>query len=164
MKNLQSISIPTRRELVKEAARNPTVTELKQSRLEKAEYGWTVDPLSKQALVRPVVSDALGRLYNKDSIIQFLLPSDDDNNKTEWAEMLQGVVKSLRDAVEVRFEVDEERNERSNGIVRVEKWKCPITNESLGPGSKAVYVVPCGHAFSESVIKEISEEKCPQVR
>ena len=63
-------------------------------------------------------------------------------------------------------------------------WVCPITGETLGPGpdalgigdgggggssgsggvNKAVYIVPCGHAFSEAVIREVAETRCLQVR
>ena len=57
--------------------------------------------------------------------------------------------------VEVKFEkeeVDEATNEEAP------QWICPITNKYLGPAVKAVYLVPCGHAFSEIAIKEASRE------
>jgi hypothetical protein len=62
-------------------------------------------------------------------------------------------VRSLRDVVEVKFEPDPDDSSR---------WICPISNKPLGPGSKAVYLVPCGHAFSTAAIKEVSEGKCLQ--
>lgn len=40
---------------------------------------------------------------------------------------------------------------------------CPITSKQLGPSVKAVYLVPCGHAFSQEAIKEMkSDGKCVQ--
>jgi hypothetical protein len=54
--------------------------------------------------------------------------------------------------VEVKFEEDAE----------TKGWICPMTNKALGPGSKAVYLVPCGHAFSGVAVKEVAEEKCLQ--
>jgi hypothetical protein len=40
---------------------------------------------------------------------------------------------------------------------------CPITSKQLGPSVKAVYIVPCGHAFSQEAIKEMkSDGKCVQ--
>ncbi|TKA70318.1 hypothetical protein B0A49_11949 [Cryomyces minteri] len=155
-------SIPTRRELVKEALRNPTTTELKETQNEQQEFHWSTDPLSKRPLSRPVVSDSSGNLYSKDSILEFLLPSEDGSSKAEADSVLQGAVNSLRDVIEVKFEVDVEARSRSNGSARVESWICPITNKTLGPGVKAVYLVPCGHAFSDSAIKEVSGETCPQ--
>lgn len=150
-------SIPTRRELVKEAARNPTSTEIKESQHEQQEYYWATDPISREPLSQPVVSDANGKLYNKATILEFLV----EGARKEDAETItQGAVKSLKDVVEVKFEVDEEATEQANGSTRHVNWKCPITGNRLGPGSKAVYLVPCGHAFSGSAIKEVSGEKC----
>jgi hypothetical protein len=66
-------SIPKRSELVKEAAKALTSAQLKEAQNEQQEYGWTTDPLTRKTLARPVVSDAAGVLYNKDSIIEYLL-------------------------------------------------------------------------------------------
>ncbi|GME38797.1 hypothetical protein GTA08_BOTSDO05200 [Neofusicoccum parvum] len=106
-------SIPTRRELVKEAARNPTTSELKAAAVEQSTHAWSTDPLSNKPLARPVVSDALGRLYNKDALLEHLLPAADPDDATAAqrkadaeAHVLRGAVRSLKDVVEVRFEVD----------------------------------------------------------
>lgn len=79
----------------------------------------------------------------------------------------------MKDVVEVQFEVLEgERGGVGEGVNggglgggtgRREVWVCPITGRELGPGSKAVYLVPCGHAFAGSVVKEVSGETCLQV-
>ncbi|KAK8192733.1 Replication termination factor 2 [Zalaria obscura] len=148
-------SIPTRRELVKEAARNPTVSELKESQASKEQYYWTTDPLSRTPLVPPIVSDCTGKLYNKDTILEFLIGADEES-KAEAEKLLQGNVKSLRDVAEVKFSVDGD----AKGPDGREVWKCAITGDRLGPGVRAVYLVPCGHAFSASAIKEVSGERC----
>lgn len=73
-------------------------------------------------------------------------------------------VKSLRDVVEVKFhreEVDDDDEKFKSPTMS--KWVCPITNKRLGPGVKAVYLVPCGHAFTETAIKEMPGENCLQV-
>lgn len=161
-------SIPKRRELVKEAARNRTSAELKETRKEQQGHLWSVDTLSQRPLTQPVVSDALGRLFNKDSVIEYLLPSEDADNgkRTEQEALVAGAFKSLKDLVEVKFEVEdaEDGSRSKNEIGRTEDWICPVTRQELGPGSKAVYLVPCGHAFSGSAAKEISGELCLQVR
>lgn len=150
-------SIPTRRELVKEAARDPTTSEVKASQHEQQEYYWTTDPISREPLAQPVVSDPNGKLYNKSTILEYLV----EGARKEDADVItQGAVKSLKDVVEVKFEVDAEASEKANGTAKHELWKCPVTGDKLGPGSKAAYVVPCGHAFSGSAIKEVSGEKC----
>ncbi|KAI9677960.1 MAG: hypothetical protein M1822_008068 [Bathelium mastoideum] len=153
-------SIPSRRELVKEAARNPSATELKESQHSQQEYYWTTDPLSQKPLATPVVSDCNGKLYNKDSIIEHLLPSEDETKKTEAEAILQGAVKSLKDVVDIKFSVGSGSEAECGTATGAGEWKCPITNESLGAGVKAVYIVPCGHAFSASAVKEVSGELC----
>ncbi|PSK55744.1 Protein RTF2 [Elsinoe australis] len=151
-------SIPTRRELVKEAARNPTTAQIKESQHEQQEYYWSTDPLSRKPLARPVVSDSNGKLYNKDSIIEHILSaSDPDASNAEAELILQGSVKSLKDVVELKVTVVED-DAKNNGAK--ETWVCPVTNDRLGPGSKAVYVVPCGHVFSGVAIKEVAGDKC----
>ena len=149
-------SIPTRRELVKEAARNPNNTEAKAKLLESQTHAWTYCPLSQRPLSKPIVSDCAGVLYNKDAIIEHLLPSDDSSpeRKAEHDDVLQGRVKSIRDVVEVRFkEVQDE-------VTKLDKAICPITSKELGPTTKSVYLVPCGHAYAELAVREVPSETC----
>jgi len=151
-------SIPKRRELVKEAAKNPTSSQLRETILEKQEFLWTTDPLSNQPLRAPIVSDCNGKLYNKDAILEYLLPSDDPGaplKKAEAEKLLDGAVKSLKDVVEVKFETDPATKDSG-------KWVCPITQKVLGSGTKAAYLVPCGHAFSEVALKVVADGKCLQ--
>ncbi|KAE8453628.1 hypothetical protein EG329_009139 [Mollisiaceae sp. DMI_Dod_QoI] len=145
-------SIPTRRELVKNAARNPNTAELKATLLEAQTHAWSTCPLSNRPLAAPIVSDSGGTLYNKDAIIEYLLPQDSDVPDKEKDDILQGKVKGLRDVVEVKFTSVKEGRE--------EKRICPITTKELGPHTKAVYLVPCGHAFSEVAIKEVKGDAC----
>jgi hypothetical protein len=148
-------SIPTRRELVKEAARNPNNTELKATQFEAQTHAWTTCPLSNRPLAAPIVSDCAGKLYNKDAILEQLLPKDDDVPASvlkEKEDILQGRVKGLRDVVEVKFTTLREGKEQKN--------ICPITSKELGPNTKAVYLVPCGHAFSEVAIREVAGDAC----
>jgi hypothetical protein len=121
---------------------------------EQQEWLWTTDPISNKVLRPPIVSDCTGTLYNKDAVLEFLLPSDEDDfKKAETEKLLAGSIRSLRDVVEVKFEPDPDDSTR---------YICPITNKPLGPRSKAVYLVPCGHAFSGVAVKEVAEEKCLQ--
>src|SRR5277367_4175698 len=102
-------SIPTRRELVKNAARNPNTSEVKAAQLESQTHAWTYCPLSQRPLATPIVSDCAGTLYNKDAVLEYLLPADDsaeDSTKTDHEEILAGRIKSLRDVVEVKFQTE----------------------------------------------------------
>ncbi|RMZ80158.1 hypothetical protein DV737_g3057, partial [Chaetothyriales sp. CBS 132003] len=150
-------SIPTRRELVKEAARNPTATALKEKLREHLAHRWSQCPVSHTALAKPVVSDYAGDLYNKDAIIQFLLPDQvSPIDKAEYGKFIQGRITSLKDVVEVIFETEHD------SVAKTDRWICPITSKVLGPAVKAVYIVPCGHAFSHEAIKEMQAEQCSQ--
>lgn len=155
-------SIPTRRELVKEAARNKTTTELKETQAEQQEYYWTTDPITNEPLETPIVSDSNGRLYKKESVLK-LLTADESINKDEAEKAAAGAIKTLKDVVEIKFEADtSSSSEKAANGEKKNRWICPITNKPLGPGSKAVYLVPCGHAFSGVAIKEVADEKCLQ--
>ncbi|KAK1816641.1 Replication termination factor 2 [Friedmanniomyces endolithicus] len=146
-------SIPTRRELVKEAARNPTTAQLKETLHERHQHAWKTDPISNQPLAQPIVSDSSGTLYNKDTILEFLTSTTPN---PEADRITQGAIQSLKDVVEVKFELAPEATVEA----RHEVWRCPVTGDELGPGARAVYLVPCGHAFSGTTIKEVSGEKC----
>lgn len=158
-------SIPTRRELVREAAKNPSTAQVKSAQREVQEHFWTTCPLSHEALKRPIVSDCVGNLYNKDAVLRFLLPGEEVegiSSKADCEGILCGRVKGLRDVVELKVEVDSERGE--NGSVdKREGWVCPVTTKVLGPGVKSVYLVPCGHVFAEEAVRQLKEDKCLQV-
>lgn len=149
-------SIPTRRELTKTAKRDPTTTELKATQLESQTHAWTQCPLSHRALSSPIVSDSLGALYNKDAVIELLLPSTDSDApaRTEQEELIARRIKSLRDVVQVSFQTEIDL------ATKEDKKVCPVTSKELGPTTKAVYLVPCGHAFSALAIKEVAGDTC----
>ena len=138
---------------------------MKETQKEQQEHYWTTDPLSHQPLSLPIVSDSLGSLYSKDSVIEHLLAAANDAShkaKPSSEDDFSWRVKSLRDVVEVKFQV-EENEEKSDLKAGRLKLVCPATNKTLGPGVKAVYLVPCGHAFLESAVREMSGENCLQV-
>lgn len=114
--------------------------------------------MSHKPLIKPVVSDYSGDLYNKDAIIQFLLPAEASSvDKSEYEKFIQGRIKALKDVVEVQFEVEHDDK------MKEDKWICPVTSKELGPNVKAVYLVPCGHAFSQEAIQAMkSDGKCVQ--
>ncbi|KAF5241866.1 hypothetical protein FANTH_8941 [Fusarium anthophilum] len=140
-------SIPKRRELVKNAARAPTTSELKATALESLSHAWAHCALSGEFLdVDTLVSDWRGRLYNYEAIIKGLMPSDEPVDITPAS---LGI-KSLRDVAKLKVS--------KNG----DKWVCPISMKELGPAVKSVYLVPCGHVFADVAMKEIQEKACPE--
>ena len=151
-------SIPTRRELVKEGAKDLSTTRVKEIQTEQQEHYWTTCALSHQPLSIPVVSDAMGTLYNKDAVLDLLLTEGQKEKPTSKEELeskketFKDRLRSLKDVVEVIFHFDAESK----------KWSCPVTNKTLGPGTKAIYLVPCGHAFAESLVATVPGDVCLQ--
>ena len=151
-------SIPTRRELVKSSAAALSTTQVKEIQTEQQEHYWSTCALSHQRLRLPVVSDALGTLYNKDAVIDYLLGVGKEGGEVEKVELekrgeaFKDRLRGLRDLVEVQFQVE--------GAGSRQRWVCPVTGKPLGPGTRAAYLVPCGHAFGEAVFKEMSGDVC----
>ena len=163
-------SIPKRRELVKNAARAPTVSELKATAHESLTHAWSYDPITAGPLdMESIVSDGLGRLYNYESVLKALLPSDahDDGttppSATSNGELPQFSfsstgIKSLRDVVKLKF-----KRYSPPGKKGEEVWACPVSLKELGPSTRAVYLVPCGHVFAEVATKHMDDEQvCPE--
>lgn len=151
-------SIPTRRELVKSSAAALSTTQVKEIQTEQQEHYWSTCALSHQRLCLPVVSDALGTLYNKDAVLDYLLDVSKEGGEVEKGELekrgeaFKDRLRGLRDVVEVCFQTEGEGSSQ--------RWVCPITGKQLGPGTRAVYLVPCGHAFEETVFKYTSGDVC----
>ncbi|KAI2627652.1 DUF602-domain-containing protein [Hypoxylon sp. NC1633] len=153
-------SIPKRRELVREAARLPNTSELKATALESLTHAWTMCPLSDTPLdLSNIVSDWRGRLYNYESVLQCLMPSSSDSAlpETQEAEFARTGIKTLKDVI--KLNITTRTDEKSRLFAT-----CPVSMKELGPATKAVYVVPCGHVFAEVAMKEISgtEKQCPE--
>ena len=151
-------SIPTRRELVKSSAAALSTTQVKEIQTEQQEHYWSNCALSHQRLCAPVVSDALGTLYNKDAVIDYLLDVGKEGGEVEKVELekrgeaFKDRLRGLRDVVEVLFHTE--------GLGSSQRWICPVTGKALGPGTRAAYLVPCGHAFGEAVFREMSGRVC----
>ncbi|KAI1204321.1 DUF602-domain-containing protein [Annulohypoxylon truncatum] len=153
-------SIPKRRELVREAARLPTASELKATALESLTHAWTTCPLSDAPLdLSNTVSDWRGRLYNYESVLQCLMPSSSETAipEAQEAEFARTGIKSLKDVVKLNITTRKDEKGRQFAA-------CPVSMKELGAATKGVYVVPCGHVFAEVAMKEISgtEKQCPE--
>ncbi|KAI0836438.1 DUF602-domain-containing protein [Hypoxylon sp. FL0890] len=153
-------SIPKRRELVREAARLPTASELKATALESLTHAWTTCSLSDAPLdLSNTVSDCRGRLYNYESVLQCLMPSSSENPvpETQEAEFARTGITSVKDVVKLKINTRKDEKGR-------EFAACPVSMKELGAATKSVYVVPCGHVFAEVAMREISdtEKQCPE--
>jgi len=157
-------SIPKRRELVKEAARLPSASELKATAIESLTHLWSTCAISSEPLdYHNTVSDWRGRLYNYETILRCLMPassSDDEERQSQEAiEFARSGIRSLKDVVKLRFNIRKkdgsEKRGGGGGGGCEEVLTCPLSMKELGANTRAVYVVPCGHVFAEIAMKEL---------
>ncbi|KAK9457617.1 Rtf2 RING-finger-domain-containing protein [Dipodascopsis uninucleata] len=139
-------SIPKRSDLVKSSAKAPTTSDLFEYNSLHASFIWTTCILSKKPLEFPIVSDYKGHLFNKESILEWLISPE----KFGDGESTVPHIKSMKDVVELKISKD------SAG-----RWICPITRKELkANGGKFVYLSECGHVFTENALREIDSSAC----
>lgn len=145
-------TIPRRDELVKTKKK-------KEQKDKKADMvaKWKYCAISSNKLVKPIVSCELGRLYNKDAIIEFLLNKESPN-----ASMLSHI-RNLKDIVALVLtekqgykEQDTAGDQESD--VQDSLYVCPITSLEMNGKYKFYYIRSCGCVMSERAIKEVKTE------
>jgi replication termination factor 2 len=109
---------------------------------------WRTCFLTKEPLVEPLASDGYGHLYNFSEIVELLL------NKKDFGKLADEVnhITALGDVVKLQVKKNED--------VKIGGWVCPVTGREMDDGAKFVYLVPCGHVFSESALKNVKETVC----
>lgn len=139
---------------MKEAAKETSTAQNFQSKQLSNEDRWRLCTLSGTELNEPIVGDALGNLYNKEAIINWLL------DKSQFSKGQKELVKhitSLKDVVDVHPKYD---NSSKDPV-----WICPLSQKDVikeSLSTKFVYIVPCGHVFSKNAITELDEPTCSE--
>ncbi|GAA5956950.1 hypothetical protein JCM3765_006649 [Sporobolomyces pararoseus] len=158
-------SIPKRDDLVK--------TKKKRSREDDKDsirQRWAFCALSKQPLRQPVVSCPLGKLYNKEAVLSYLLnpPSSTDSSPFGSDGLLVAShIRSLKDVTTLRLtpnpalsdSTETETEATTHGGTseqsRAAPFVCPISLREMNGSVKFVYRKPCGCAMSEVALKEM---------
>ncbi|CAG8795759.1 7543_t:CDS:2 [Dentiscutata erythropus] len=147
-------SIPKRIELVKEKQKEvrPDQNALKIAM-------WFFCALSKRPLQAPVVACALGKLYNKDAILEYLL------NKSAYGDgdVICSHITSIKDVKTLNLTPNPAFKESSASVAHFErgmvsKFICPISMKEMNGKLKFVYLDTCGCVFSEQTLKEVPSE------
>ena len=112
--------------------------------------------LSDAPLKTPIVVCDLGKLYNKEAIIEFILERR-SNPENEISEEFQHL-KSLKDVHAVIFEPNPNYDELDQG--KAIPFLCPITKETFNGIHPFVVLKPCSHALSNKILKETKEKRC----
>ncbi|KAF5376941.1 hypothetical protein D9615_007291 [Tricholomella constricta] len=143
-------SIPDRRDLVKNKPKAEQADKANQTRAR-----WFFCALSKRKLQEPVVSCALGKLYNKDSIIEYLL----DKSAYGDGETICGHIRSLKDVKALTFSPNPARTPSPTSDPSTSEhpqFICPLTLKEMNGLQPFVYLRPCGCVFSQAGLRAVS--------
>jgi hypothetical protein len=151
-------SIPVRSELVKTKQKEETAD--KQVQLQAR---WTSCTLSKRPLKQPIVSCLLGKLYNKDAVLELLL----DRKSYGDADIICPHIKSMKNVTTLKLTPNTDTIPQQSAIIGhfTEKanrssFICPISKKEMNGRNRFCYSLTCGCVISEQAIKTITSETC----
>uniref|UniRef100_H0ZDL0 Replication termination factor 2 n=2 Tax=Taeniopygia guttata TaxID=59729 RepID=H0ZDL0_TAEGU len=151
-------TIPKRHELVK----GPRKVE-KVDKVAELVARWFYCALSQEKLRRPIVACELGRLYNKDAVIEYLLDKSPDKTPMESASH----IKSIKNVTELQL-VDNPAWCGDKESIKGDKYDdlqaarfiCPVVGLEMNGRHRFCFLRNCGCVFSERALKEIKAEVC----
>ncbi|KAJ7470436.1 DUF602-domain-containing protein [Mycena latifolia] len=156
-------SIPDRRDLVRSKPKAEALDKANQTRAR-----WNFCALSKRRLQEPIVSCALGKLYNKDAIIEFLLDRDAYGD----GENICGHIRSLKDVKTLTLTPNPAPILPATEPSERLQFVCPLTLKEMNGVMPFVYLRPCGCVFAVAGLAAVrstppegqTEDKdtCPQ--
>ncbi|KAJ7929379.1 DUF602-domain-containing protein [Mycena leptocephala] len=132
-------SVCDRRDLVRS---KPKAEALDKANQTHARWGFCA--LSKRRLQEPVVSCALGKLYNKDAIIEFLLDRDAYGD----GENICGHIRSLKDVKTLTLTRNSAPVQPATEPTERPQFVCPLTLKEMNGATPFVYLRACGCVFS----------------
>ncbi|XP_063766299.1 replication termination factor 2 [Eleginops maclovinus] len=151
-------TIPKRHELVK----GPKKVE-KVDRNAELAAKWKYCALSQEKLRRPIVSCEVGRLYNKDAIIEYLLDKTAERPNAEAVTHIRGIkdIKELNltDNPEWGGERRNTKGDRYEDM-HCGMFICPVVGLEMNGKHRFCYLQTCGCVFSDRALKEIKTEIC----
>ncbi|XP_006639796.2 replication termination factor 2 [Lepisosteus oculatus] len=151
-------TIPKRHELVK----GPKKVE-KVDKSAELVARWNYCALSQEKLRRPIVACDLGRLYNKDALIEYLLDKSAERPNAEAAAHIRGIkdVKELNLTDNPAWEGDhgDAKGDRYEEL-RCARFICPVVGLEMNGRHKFCFLQTCGCVFSERALREVKTEIC----
>ncbi|PFH45981.1 hypothetical protein AMATHDRAFT_70816 [Amanita thiersii Skay4041] len=144
-------SIPDRRDLVRNKPKAEQADKANQTRAR-----WFFCALSKKKLQEPVVSCALGKLYNKDALIEFLL----DRTAYGDGEDICGHIRSLKDVKTLKLTPNPTPpppESANNASLNHAQFICPLNLKEMNGSQPFVYISTCGCVFTQSGLKTVTK-------
>ncbi|KAM7006728.1 replication termination factor 2 [Tautogolabrus adspersus] len=151
-------TIPKRHELVKGPKKSRKVDKSAEMAAK-----WKYCALSQEKLKRPIVSCELGRLFNKDAVIEYLLDKTAERPNTEAVVHIRGIkdIKELNLTDNPVWE-GERRNTKGDRYedVHCGMFICPVVGLEMNGKHRFIYLQSCGCVFSDRAMKEVKTEIC----
>lgn len=137
-------TIPRRNELVRTKKKKETTDK-------DAEIAakWKYCAISSKELIAPIVSCELGRLYNKDAVIEYLLNKESPNF------LMLSHIRNLKDVVTLKLKLKDNVS-NNEGY----KFVCPVVGLEMNGKYRFFYIRTCGCVISERAIKEVKSQQC----
>ncbi|KIK68028.1 hypothetical protein GYMLUDRAFT_36842 [Collybiopsis luxurians FD-317 M1] len=140
-------SIPDRRDLVRTKAKAEQADKANQTRAR-----WFFCALSKRPLQEPIVSCALGKLYNKDSILEYLI----DKSAYGDGDRICGHIRSLKDVRTLKLTPNPALSSSvSTEPASQSPFVCPLNMKEMNGSQPFVYISSCGCVFSQAGLKTV---------
>ncbi|KAJ2488466.1 Replication termination factor 2 [Coemansia sp. RSA 2050] len=139
-------SIPRRNEMVREKKKDE-----KADRKNQAIAQNYFCALSKLPLQEPVVGDELGRLYNRQAVLEYLLDRTVYGDGRSICD-----IQSLKDVKTLNLAPNPSKKSSSPGQP-VAQFVCPITMKEMNGNSGFEFVWSCGCVFSAQARRELPE-------
>lgn len=117
---------------------------------------WFYCALSKKFLNQPVVSCELGKLYNKEAMVEYLL----DKSLYGDGHKICGHIRSLKDVKELKLTPNPSFKPAtgldSESMLSNAPFICPITLKEMNGKQRFVYIAKTGAVASESGLKSMN--------
>ncbi|ESN96033.1 hypothetical protein HELRODRAFT_135186, partial [Helobdella robusta] len=151
-------TIPKRGELVQKKKKEEKI-EKKDSLNTK----WRHCAMSQEPLQKPIVACELGRLFNKESIIKYLIDKSSGPSSSRGSTF--SYIRNLKDLKELKLMKNPAHKDEVDKIgqgSKVAEYFCPISGLEMSGNYKFQYLWSCGCVFSERALKEIRDGICLQ--
>jgi len=147
-------SIPTRADLVRYREKKRELDPNLAARL-----GWNFCTMTAQPLREPLVADDLGNIYNKESILNYLLSKKHDPAYAH--------IRSLHDVVTLQLtpnpsltEADKKEIGKDDQSRLFFRWICPVTLIETNGKSRFCVLRSCGCVLSDKALREVPSTRC----
>ncbi len=105
--------------------------------------------ISQTLLIPPIVADHVGNLFNKSSLLEYLLAT----SRTHTTQTQYSHITSLRDVINVTLTYDESKRDN---ISQYASYMCPVTSLPANGRYRFVVMSGCGCVLSERAIKQVT--------